>query len=435
MIFYPVRRVSHYAIMFVPFRDYDGVFKQLLRKLFQDSSSSGYLVVNLNFKYRNSGQVTYNRLKMRRISNFQWLLILATGALVVFLVGAASLYIKFKLPDLLPNDVNDVNGAWACWAFWIIHAPLIFLLSRRFSFEPKRLIRSFLICFLVGIIWAMLVQGLPQLLVPFLNDSAGYTSEQFSRLFSMWLSANFMPNMQIYWLILSLVLVSSYYERYQNEKLKASKLDAQLSNARLQALQMQLHPHFLFNTLHSITALALDNEIRDAVKMINRLSELLRLTLDKADTQIVTLEDEIEFIRRYLEIECIRFQDRLAVEMEIDPQVLKAEVPTLILQPLVENAMRHGVDSNLGASRIKIVAQLKNDQVLMEVRDAGKHPEKISWQNGADGLGLKNTQARLSELYGKDYSFSLSRGADDWTIAQIVIPFSPARAQPKGESD
>jgi LytS/YehU family sensor histidine kinase len=279
----------------------------------------------------------------------------------------------------------------------------------------------------------MLVQGLPQLLGPVLNDSASYNSELFRHLFRKWFVNNFLPNVLIYWLILSISLISSYYERYQKEMAKASQLDAQLSNARLRALQMQLHPHFLFNTLHSISALALDNEIRDAVKMINRLSELLRLTLDKADMQIVTLEDEIEFTRRYLEIERIRFQDRLTVEVDIDQQALVAEVPTLILQPLVENAMRHGVDSSSGASRIQIAARLQNNQVLMEVRDDGKNPEKIWGQHGATGLGLKNTQARLLELYGEDYSFNLSRCENEWTIAQIVIPFIPAGEQPKGE--
>jgi LytS/YehU family sensor histidine kinase len=239
--------------------------------------------------------------------------------------------------------------------------------------------------------------------------------------------------MLIYWLILSANFISLYYERYQNEMLKASKLDAQLSNARLQALKMQLHPHFLFNTLHSITALVLKNENRDAVKMINRLSELLRLTLDNIETQVLTLEDEIEFTRRYLEIERIRFHDRLAVEWEIDPQALAAEVPNLILQPLVENAMRHAVDSHSGTSRIQIAAHLQNGQVLMEVRDDGKDLKKISGQNGAAGLGLKNTRERLSELYGEDYSFSLSRRENEWTIAQIVIPFFPAKEQSKGE--
>jgi two-component sensor histidine kinase len=349
-------------------------------------------------------------------------------------VGAASLYIEFKLPDLLPKDVNDASGAWAFGAFWVIHAPLIFILSRRFSFERRRLAKSLLIYLLAGIVWALFVQGLPQLLVPFLNDSAAYTNEPFHNLLRNWFGNNFLPNLLVYWLVLSLCLISSYYERYQKEMVKASQLDAQLSNARLQALRMQLHPHFLFNTLHSISALVLKNENRDAVKMINRLSELLRQTLDNIETQVVTLEEEIEFTRRYLEIERIRFKDRLEVEWEIDSPALIAEVPNLILQPLVENAMRHGVDSNSGNSRIQIAARLQNDQVLLEVRDDGKNAEKISWQNGADGLGLKNTRARLSELYGEDYSFSLSRRSGDWTVAQILIPFFIANGQPKGEA-
>lgn len=369
---------------------------------------------------------------MRRLSNFQWLLILAACAFVVFCVGTASLYIRLNLPDLLPEDLNDAVGSWAFWVFWAIHAPLILILSRRLSFERRRLTKSLPVYFAVGIVWAMLVQGLPLLLVPVFSQLAGYTGEQFRYLFRNWLGYNFLPNVVIYWLVLSASLIFSYYERYQKEMLKASQLDAQLSNARLQALQMQLHPHFLFNTLHSISALVLKNENRDAVKMINRLSELLRLSLDKIETQVVSLEDEIEFTRRYLEIERIRFQDRLTVEMDIDAQALTAEVPTLILQPLVENAMRHGVDSNSGASQIQIAARLENGQLLMEVRDDGKNPEKISEQNGG-GLGLKNTRARLSQLYGEDYSFSLSKGENGWTTARIVIPFSPSKENLEGE--
>lgn len=370
---------------------------------------------------------------MRRISNLQWLLILSIGAFGVFLAGAASLYIKFKLPNLLPRDVNDSAGAWAFGAFWIIHTPLILILSRRFPFERRRLAKGLLSYFSVGIVWAMLVQGLPLLLVPVFSDSAGYASERFQDMFINWFGSNFLPNMFVYWLVLSIGLISSYYEQFQNEKLKASKLDAQLSNARLRALHMQLHPHFLFNTLHSVSALVLKNENRDAVKMINRLSELLRLTLDKIETQVLTLEDELEFTRRYLEIERIRFQDRLAVETDIDPQALGAEVPNLILQPLVENAMRHGVDSSSGASRIRIAARLENERVLMEVSDDGRTAEKIDGHRSAAGLGLKNTRARLSELYGEDYSFTLERSNDGWTTAQIVIPFRPAVERAEGE--
>lgn len=368
-------------------------------------------------------------IEMRRISTFQWLLILAMGALVVFLVSALSIYLGINEPENVSEDITELVPFWL---FWAIHAPLIFILSRRFSFDRTRLIKSLLVYLAVGTAWAMLVQVLPLILLLILNDLTIYNFEQFYRTEYHWASFLIL-NVAIYWVVLSSSLIFVYYERYQNEMLKASKLDAQLSNARLQALKMQLHPHFLFNTLHSITALVLKNENRDAVKMVNRLSELLRLTLDNIETQVLALEDEIEFTRRYLEIERIRFHDRLAVEWDIDPQALRAQVPNLILQPLVENAMCHAVDSNSGTSRIQIVAHLQNDQVLMEVRDDGKDPKKISGQNGAAGLGLKNTRARLSELYGEDYSFSLSRRDNEWTIAQIVIPFLPAKEQSKGE--
>ena len=356
-------------------------------------------------------------------------MILALGALVVFFVSAFTFYLGINEPETVSEDITELVPFWS---FWAIHAPLIFVLSRRFSFERTRLIKSLLVYLSVGTAWAMVVQGLPLMLLLILRNLTSYNFEQLYRTDYHWLPI-LLLNVVVYWVILSSSLIFVYYERYQNEMLKASKLDAQLSNARLQALKMQLHPHFLFNTLHSITALILKNENRDAVKMVNRLSELLRLTLDNIETQVLTLEDEIEFTRRYLEIERIRFHDRLAVGWDVDPQALKAQVPNLILQPLVENAMRHAVDSNSGTSRIQIVAHLQNDQVVMEVRDDGKDLKKISGHNGAAGLGLKNTRERLSELYGEGYSFSLSRRENEWTIAQIVIPFLPAKERSKGE--
>lgn len=350
--------------------------------------------------------------------------------MLVYLMSAVSLYFRLNEPEDVSENITELAPFWM---FWAIHTPLILILSRRFSFDRGRLFKSLPVYLSVGIVWAIFVQGLPLLLLPILEDFTSYNIKQFYRPDSHeWVSI-LIANLLIYWVILSSSLVFLYYERYRNEMFKASKLDAQLSNARLQALKMQMHPHFLFNTLHSITALILKNENRDAVKMINRLSELLRLTLDNIETQVLTLEDEIEFTRRYLEIERIRFHDRLAVEWDIDPRALEAQVPNLILQPLVENAMRHAVDSNSGTSRIQIVAHLQNAQVLMEVRDDGKDAKKLSGQNGAAGLGLKNTRARLSELYGEDYSFSLSRGENGWTIAQIVIPFRAAQEQTKAE--
>jgi hypothetical protein len=368
---------------------------------------------------------------MRRISTFQWFFIPAMCLLIVLIAGAIAIYLELETNEsgIISKTIAE-NASF--WVFWAILSPFILILSRRFSFERGRLSKSLLIHTLVGIVWAILVQGLHLLLLIILRDLAIHDGENLYRPYRDWV-ASLLPNMLIYWVILTINLIFFYYERYQNEMLKASKLDAQLSNARLQALKMQLHPHFLFNTLHSITALVLKNENRDAVKMINRLSEFLRLTLDNAETQVVRLEDEIEFTRRYLEIELIRFHDRLTIEWEIDREALEAQVPNLILQPLVENAMRHGVDSNSEASRLGIAAHLQNGQVRLEVRDNGKNLKIDGEQTNGSGLGLKNTRGRLFELYGEDYSFSLTRKENQWTIAQIVIPFLPVKESQKGE--
>jgi sensor histidine kinase YesM len=367
---------------------------------------------------------------MRRISTAQWFLVPVICILLILLAAGISFYIRSQTnnPAVVPRTIAE-NASY--WLLWAIISPLILLLALRFPFERARILRSLFIHVLASIVCAVLIQLLHLLVLFILNEITAWQLEQLQGQPLSWIGS-ILPGMLVYWIILIINLIFFYYERYQNELLTASKLHAQLSDARLQALKMQLHPHFLFNTLHSITALVLSNENRDAVKMINRLSEFLRLTLDNIETQVVTLKDEVEFARRYLEIELIRFGDRLTVEMDIDPRALDGGVPNLILQPLLENAMRHAVDSNLGRSRIEISARLHDGRLLLEVRDDGKDSGKISGHIGSTGLGLKNTRERLSELYGEDYSFGLSRAENRWTVAQIVIPFSPISEQPKG---
>lgn len=364
---------------------------------------------------------------MRRASAFQWLFIPAICVLQLLIAG--SLSYLFYPPSAVSQTLIDQAAYWLIWA---VLSPLLLILSRRFPLERPGLLINLPLHVAAGVICGTLVQGLYLLLLLIVQNLTGSLISEFKRPTYILILSIF-PNIMGYWVILAINLIFHYYQRYQNELLKAAKLDAQLSNARLQALKMQLHPHFLFNTLHSITALVLKNENRDAVKMINRLSEFLRLTLETAERQAVTLREELEFTRRYLEIELIRFADRLSVKVNVDPPALDTEVPNLILQPLVENAMRHAVDFNLETSRIEIFACVQNGRVLLEVRDDGKDSKKVCGQNGAPGLGLKNTRARLAEFYGENYSFSLSRKEDGWTVAQIVIPSSPIKEQLKGE--
>ncbi|MEK6286194.1 MAG: histidine kinase [Acidobacteriota bacterium] len=225
-----------------------------------------------------------------------------------------------------------------------------------------------------------------------------------------------------------------YYRRHQEEEVKISRLKAELAEAQLQvteaqlqALKMQLHPHFLFNTLNSISAL-LDEDVDAADQMLARLGDLLRMTLENSGAQEVTLQEELEFLRCYLEIEQVRFHDRLTVIMNIEPETLDARVPNLILQPIVENAIRHGIVSRIAPGQIEINAKRSGDTLQLEVKDNGRglHRGEASSGRIKEGLGLTNTRARLEQLYRAAHRFELSDAPEGGLQVMLEFPFVTA---------
>ena len=216
-------------------------------------------------------------------------------------------------------------------------------------------------------------------------------------------------------------------------ELEAAQLETQLARAQLDALRTQLHPHFLFNTLNTISVL-MREDVATANRMLLRLSELLRLALKNAGTHEVSLRQEMEFLRSYLEIERTRFQHRLKVQTEIDPEALDALVPNLILQPLVENAIRHGVAPRPTQSTIEIRALRRNGRVELRVRDDGPGIDEMRKEAAAGGIGLSNTRARLDKLYGAAHSFQLSPADGGGTQVTITIPFHPADGSEESSS-
>lgn len=311
--------------------------------------------------------------------------------------------------------VLDQLPYWLAWAFLSI---LIQKLARHYRLERPHLRRGLLVHISASVFCAALITTLNLLLNPI-----NYPASQSDPTYSVFLFV-LLPVIVIYWATLGIYLAFYYQQELQAEALQTSRLNARLVEARLKALQMQLQPHFLFNTLHSITALVLKEENRTAVKMINRLSDFLRLTLASADTQIVSLKTELEFTERYLEIERIRFEDRLTIRMDVDPRTLDARVPNMILQPLVENAVRHGISHQTGACQIEIKTQVNNGKVYLEVRDSGKgSTEDAGAKKDNGGVGLKNTRERLFQLYGEEYSFNLLADENTGVAAQIVLPF------------
>jgi signal transduction histidine kinase len=226
--------------------------------------------------------------------------------------------------------------------------------------------------------------------------------------------------------IVGLSFALGYYRESQARALGAANLEARLAQARLRTLEAELHPHFLFNTLHAISTL-IHTQPDAADRMISRLSDLLRITFSRSDAAVVPLHEELEFLQKYLEIEQTRFQDRLTVEFDIDPDTLDAAVPRLILQPLVENAIKHGVAPRTAPGRIAIVSCLEADRLCLQVRDNGVGLSSAARAGEHHGVGLSNTRDRLECLYGVSQQLDLVESGDGLTV-QIHLPFRSVAA-------
>jgi len=213
----------------------------------------------------------------------------------------------------------------------------------------------------------------------------------------------------------------AYYSQTRDRQMSESKLQAQLATAQLQILKMQLQPHFLFNTLHAISTLVTKDPKR-ARKMIVLLSELLRIAIDYGATQEVPLKEELDFVGKYLDIEKMRFEEDLDTHFNVDPETLHAMVPNLLLQPLVENAVKHGVRVLPGDGHVHVGAEREGDWLILHVRDNGPGMPEADAE-ASDGLGLKITRARLEQLYGKQQVFSIQNRSEGGVDISIRIPF------------
>lgn len=228
----------------------------------------------------------------------------------------------------------------------------------------------------------------------------------------------------IYWGIILVGQGVGYFRRLNNEKIRVAQLSTQLSEAQLSALKMQIHPHFLFNTLNSIVGL-IQTDKDSAEIMTRKLSDFLRLTLKNSGEMTVSLEQEFSFIKTYLDIEKVRFQKRLTVEFCYDENILAAKVPNLTLQPLVENSIKHGISRKKKDGRIKISAFRDGDFLVLEVLDNGDWSDKVhnGMESEKSGVGLKNTAERLKQIYGNNHFFSLVNDEETDTVATIKIPY------------
>ena len=308
---------------------------------------------------------------------------------------------------------------------WGALSPVIYRFVRRFPIEIRFLRWRNLLVHLAALTLFCTIHQLLYMLVTWVIDAppGAPISSFFENFFGKFFNGVYLGVM-IYSLIVFAIHAFVFYQSFRAEEEQKLRVTAQLAEAELHALKMQLHPHFLFNTLHSISSLVLE-EPPKANRMIARLGDFLRLTLEHSERQFVTLKDEIEFARCYLEIEEVRFSDRLKIEFDIDAETFRSEVPHLILQPLIENAVRHAVAPRAAGGFIKISAKRLKDAIRIEIADSGAGHDSMAAEgvsNNGQGVGLANVRGRLKQLYGSNHKFEFDNNPAGGLTVILEIP-------------
>jgi two-component system, LytTR family, sensor kinase len=313
---------------------------------------------------------------------------------------------------------------------WALLMPAILWFGRRFPIERRNWVRRVALHLLLGVVVSLVQLILESAILSHLGVFPGLMNT-FVTTFAFLLVIGFHTGIMTYWEVLGVQYGIGYYQNYQERKqealrleLRASELQSQLVQAQLGVLKMQLQPHFLFNTLNAIMVLVRQQKSKDAEQTLAHLSDLLRCVLEDVEAQEVPLRRELEYLQLYLSIEQVRFQDRLRVEISSDPAILDAALPQMVLQPVVENAIRHGVGKSAAAGRIKIRAVRSNDTLELRVQDDGPgFSSEGPIGKHSTGIGLTNTRARLKQLYGEEARLTTGNGEPGGAVVTITIPY------------
>jgi len=346
------------------------------------------------------------------------------------LLNGSTLYFETEAEGMGHSAFRIIGYQLLYWNLWSCLTPLILWIGRRYPLERSLWMRN-LPLHLGSFLATMSVHALSSTVLyitinPYgeMSRKASFFSQFKSRLFG---GGSF--GLIVYGGILGAGFAVDYYRKYREREIQTSQLKAQLVQAQLQSLRMQLQPHFLFNTLNGIAGLVRNQENKAAVDMISGLSQLLRHALANSDRQEVTLREELDFLELYLDIEQMRFSDRLSVEMKIDPDTLEALVPNLILQPLAENAIRHGIARRVSAGTVRISARVQQGLLQIGIEDDGPGFSNEATGDGS-GIGLRNTCDRLERLYGEEYKFDMRNREPRGAEVTLSIPLRFASEGP-----
>ncbi|GAB5527654.1 MAG: histidine kinase [Roseivirga sp.] len=360
-------------------------------------------------------------LTSRKPSFFHWGWILAVWSTIAF-ISASMLYIKLDAGEAAPNWWSLFGVKLVIWLFWGFLTPFIFYTGKKFRVDRKNKFAGLLYHLPASIILVCLNILLYAVIVVVINDpEMTIDGESLIMTFLALLINQFEWYFLIYWAIIIVGYAFEYYQRVQHQEIDALQLESKLVKAQLQALKMQLHPHFLFNTLNTISAQIRFDEKKAAITMLAGLSDLLRRALQQREKQLLPLSEEISFIKQYLEIEKTRFKHQLEVQLEIAPETEMIEVPGFLLQPIVENAIYHGLTKKIDAQRLEIKTSTVEEQLVIRIHNDGPPLPENFVPGQSSGIGLSSTVERLQQLYGENHKFELTN-TEQGVLATLVLP-------------
>lgn len=347
----------------------------------------------------------------------------------------------FSLPSLsrghgiMYTGMDSMRGAFAwCWS-WGLITPFVLAFDHRLPFHGKQIARRILAHLLASLLFTAVYRCVNVAALAALGICS-WNALRISKVYAGWELDDILWNWLIYWMIVGALLAFQYYDHYLSSELHLVRMERSLTEARLNALRMQLDPHFLFNALNTISS-QVERDPKLTRRMIEHLGDLLRRSIETKDRQEVPLAEEMEFLAPYLAIQKIRFGEKLKIEMQIEPEVRHATVPSLILQPLVENAIRHGISHRATGGTVVVSAQKVDDQLEIRVQDDGVGlPPGWTLESSA-GLGLSVTLERMKSLYPNGQSsFAIRPRSNGGTEVDIFLPLRvPAECDRRGDAD
>jgi two-component system, LytTR family, sensor kinase len=357
----------------------------------------------------------------------RWVFGIATGLAIFSWLQAWRLTLVNSKPgtDIHPEKLLALNLAY--WYVPALLTPAVVWAARRFPFDNGRKVRAVAAHVTGALLFALACfVGMVAMRFALWENAGKWSGATWPQFFQRVIFEQLDWSLMVYCVIVGASHAIAFFRESEHRKVRAAQLETQVVEARLKTLEAELHPHFLFNTLHAISTLVhRDPEAAD--RMISRLSDLLRITFDRSGEPKVSLKEEIDFLQKYLDIEQTRFQDRLTVSVNIEPDGLDGEVPRMILQPIVENAIKHGIAGRHGGDHVHISAGRSGDRLWMQVRDNGGGLHVGTLRALRTGVGLANTRDRLDCLYGRLYRLEFS-DRDGGLAVLIDIPFQRAAA-------